>query len=966
MEAIRMRRKKTPMQILSFVVALVMLVTSISGATIAIANQGVDSTVTKISSTGLTPVTNPDKNNEEMYVVRSTFFNYYCDSEVTGAKGTTPGKINEAVYGTNAGSNNSFSKFNHVLLKEYGYATTKDYEIKYGVRYPLYLGLFFGDQSYEQSGYMYKKNDNNVINLQNNFWLASNTSQMGGGKLGLHSEVSSATQGLVDNKLTLADGTVSPDGNLTQANGNEVLPYFNESFLTGTTHDSSSLPLASVTKDVSFPFTTEVDSNGVTQYAFDSIHDTVRFNSNGKLDYLGKDKSQVRDQMNEADRGAYKPGFFPYNTPDESSGTGLDYGFGMKLEIPFYMTADGKIKGQDMAFNFSGDDDVWVFIDGYLALDIGGGHSVVTGNLNLADLTSYVSAVKKNEVAFSERDYWYIQDNIDKDVTKSLSNEIKASLADTTKVHTLTMFYMERGKVESNLKVNFNLAAANNLTVTNKIDYTGVNEAFLNDTKKVGAQDIFNYIVKSEDLNKEDTPSLKDGESVNYVSQFIDNDTMLVNETSLVNEGRVLEELYNTSWDLNDPNNKLSENDGYLAADDRVEEEDRFMFANKNGESSPNLTVNYLNTVMVGDVIINKQVRDLQGEASDKDTFVFDVSFSNVFGGNSKSQAYTGEYLLYKSDGEIVKKTTEDGKIVLKADEHAKIANVPVKTQYQIKEILEDDSDYNLIEVSKIDGSEYDSDNMVAEGIVLPSTDNSYSNGFKFINELFVPTPEPTEAPTPEPTEVPTPEPTEAPTPEPTEAPTPEPTEAPTPEPTEVPVPGKTPEPTEAPTPEPTKEPTPEPTKAPTPEPTEAPTPEPTKAPTPEPTEAPTPEPTEVPTPLPTEVPTPLPTEEPTKAPTPEPTKAPTPEPVEIPTEAPPEGDVKVTATPKPSPEPTKEVIVDEEVPLTPVTIKPAVPSGSPRTGDTTNITFWIISIMISAGAVILTGYDMLGKKKEK
>ena len=126
------------------------------------------------------------------------------------------------------------------------------------------------------------------------------------------------------------------------------------------------------------------------------------------------------------DGDGVKPGFFPYNTASDSDSTSLNYGFGLKIEIPFNMTSDGKINGQDIVFNFSGDDDVWVFIDDELVLDIGGAHGEVTGNINFSEQYATVSGVKDNSAAFESRNYWYVTDkNIKRDVQSSFPSTLK-------------------------------------------------------------------------------------------------------------------------------------------------------------------------------------------------------------------------------------------------------------------------------------------------------------------------------------------------------------------------------------------------------------------------------------------------------------------------------------------------------------------------------------------------------------
>lgn len=900
-KSISLNVKKSPMKAVSFALSCALLVTSLSGVGFALAtNSTAESSGAKSASQNLDTIINPDT-NEEMFVVRSTFYDYYSDSQVEGANGATPGKIDDGVYGTkDRATNNSFTKFNTVLYNTCNYG---DISLD---RYPLYCGLFFGDQNSNVNGNFYYKNDSGS-NIAKNFWLGANSSQKGGGSLGIHANVNAATQGLIDNKL-------NADGNITQANGAEVLPYFDADYLTSTTFEKSDLALGKVTENVSFPFRT-VEENGVKTYEFDSKYDTVHLKENGTMEYLGynakyNEKVQVLDQKRD-DGDGVKPGFFPYNTAGDGDSTRLNYGFGVKLEIPFNMTSDGKINGQDIVFNFSGDDDVWVFIDGELVLDIGGAHGEVSGSINFDEQYATVSAVKNNEAAFESRNYWYVTDkDINTNVRKEFSSSLKKSLSDTSKSHTLTMFYMERGKIESNMKVNFNLPRPNSLTLTNTVKTDKVNDTFKKETTKQANKDIFSYTVEDKAMDKEDTPLLKNGENTSYIDEFTTGDDINIEETGLTNDGRELRELYTTTWDLNDENVQISNSEGrddYVTTDDRAAATDAFLFENASEAASTNLTVNYYNEVLVGDLVIGKDVTD--DDAYHQEEFDFQVAYSNVFGGDSEEAFYAGDYYVTYEDGTYEKKSTDNGIITLKAHEYATILGVPVQTKYQVTEVEAEDRGYTLQTVNKYD-SEYSK--MEASGTISQGTGENY---FTFVNEKLAE--EPTEAPTAEPTAEPTVEPVSEP----------------------------------AITVEPTAEPTEEPTAVPTKE----------------------PEITTVPTLIPTIPPTATPKATMTVAPTMVPTESPLPiEAASVATKAP-----EVTATVEPTPTVEPEEVVEEEAPNVPIKktpspkptvqeVEPEIPSSNPQTGDNTNLFFWIVSVLISAGAVVFTGRDLFLKKKEK
>ena len=155
-------------------------------------------------------------------------------------------------------------------------------------------------------------------------------------------------------------------------------------------------------------------------------------------------------------------GFFPFNeNTTAASGKNYNYGFGTKLEIKFRLTADGTVLGDNekkvpITFAFSGDDDVWVFIDGKLALDVGGAHGEVTGTLDFKNLEAKVSKVKKSAAS---------GDAGEEGTDKTTGFTLKGDKQDE---HTLTMFYMERGMWESNMMIAFNFPDDNEFAVENR------------------------------------------------------------------------------------------------------------------------------------------------------------------------------------------------------------------------------------------------------------------------------------------------------------------------------------------------------------------------------------------------------------------------------------------------------------------------------------------------------------------
>ena len=346
-----------------------------------------------------------------------------------------------------------------------------------------------------------------------------------------------AFQGLVGNQMK--------DGMPVMAGTDLAEPHFNEAFLTGTNAEKA--VLGKVYKDVSFPFTQKpvfkekdgdpeskaqywyFDSNERSLYLKQDTGNTSKYYleaTNGTDDkgnpIYTDDNSQNRgsnnstkDDNNNQPRGF---GFFPFNQKmgtENPSVNKYNYGFGAKLQFDFTLTDDGKVQVGDspndkvpIKFFFSGDDDVWVYIDGQLVLDVGGAHGKASGLLEFGKttdgtantVTPYVSSNKAGGEVYTEPANKTVYFN-GSPVTFTKQGKIldkddkeKEFTLDKGTTHTLTMFYMERGMWESNMAVAFNFPDHNELQVEKQVDLSDVDEDFrdcFNDQK------IFDFTIQN-------------------------------------------------------------------------------------------------------------------------------------------------------------------------------------------------------------------------------------------------------------------------------------------------------------------------------------------------------------------------------------------------------------------------------------------------------------------------------------
>ena len=415
-----------------------------------------------------------EKRDADNLYVNTTIYDYYSDYELNGKNRDNYPKQGDV---TNNRIYQPFRQFNMAL---------SDYYQKNQAKSPLYWGNF---QNYSDSHFndiaetmgLFGYN----INSSNEKFFYENNSMWGrwDSKKPLPNG-NNATQGLVADQLN--NNSLQLE---TESNGTVLAPFFDKDFLNG--NNSKNTVLGKVYENVTFPFV----KKGM-YWTFDSADDEVE-NKNLQLKYDDTDKYFLQSNTNPV-RGCTTTGqtndgnYFPLNSSDQSGDASrdqsgdasrLNYGFGQKFDLKFRLTSDGTVLDSDnkrvpIEFNFSGDDDVWVFIDGQLVLDIGGDHAVVTGKIDFANKMATVSSAKDSSLGGTSNG----------EVKKDFPKEFVTNNY-FTKEHTLTMFYMERGLWESNMKITFNFPQENKLTVEKEVDTTGANEIFKNALADVGTFD---------------------------------------------------------------------------------------------------------------------------------------------------------------------------------------------------------------------------------------------------------------------------------------------------------------------------------------------------------------------------------------------------------------------------------------------------------------------------------------------
>lgn len=459
--------------------------------------------------------------------VTSTLYDYYTDYELNGK--------NRGSYDQ---SSPTVSHRNWVPFRQFDQALS-DYYKDAKAEYPIYTGHFqpgggtnFSDIAGTLNLFGYNTNDRRFMAINNSQYNEDSQNND-------NNHTYYAYQGLVANKTSTGKADGAP-----LLNGTEkaiVEPHFNKEFLLGK--NSKNAKLGEVYENVKFPFTKVKNLFGnetnVDYWCFDSKDTTLYLKQdsgqNSDSKYFLQESTTNRDPSKNVSalsnpKDPY--GYFPFNeTATPGVFSTYNYGFGTKLQMDFTLTDDGMVETEkadgttektSIKFFFSGDDDVWVFIDGKLALDVGGAHGEVSGLLEFGkadeknnSVTAYVSRVKTGGTS-SEGDQDEKKGNPVKTVTYH-GEDIKFYAQGTTlndldkgQKHTLTMYYMERGMWESNMAVAFNFPDNNELQVQKEVELSKVDPDFKNCFKD---QKIFNFTIQNQATHYGKTDAVGPNES---------------------------------------------------------------------------------------------------------------------------------------------------------------------------------------------------------------------------------------------------------------------------------------------------------------------------------------------------------------------------------------------------------------------------------------------------------------------
>ena len=567
--------------------------------------------------------------------------------------------------------------------------------------YPLYFGNMFDTKN------RYGRMLNGSWYGLNNFSVGANVALEETGTTTGSSFYGAAAQGLVGKKLV--------NGKMVDPNNeNVVLPYFSGEEIHPYNTDreiDKNKNLSEYYNNLQFPFKQTMDKNGVITYSYDSGSDyAVYYDFDNNSFY---ESNQYIQNGTTNDSTAPTKGFYPLNKPGDSR-EAVNMGFGTEFTIPFTLSKDGKINGQDITFNFTGDDDVWVFIDDYLVLDMGGAHRMASGTIDFAKKNVTVERAftpdKSTTAAWKDGATRANQTSTESlktfaDIETDNGKTFADIMADDSKVHTLKMFYMERGMIDSNMSVSFNFSPIpSGLTLSKDVNTASVNDGL---KSVVETKDNFDFTVTDTDTDtrteytyekdydgtrtekKTTTNGVVEGLADNvYAKNFAYKDADDDGNTGLkIGTDFTITETensnYDTRWFVTD-----------ISTGETKDRGDGLVSNFKLGDATSDVTkvnynVNFVNTPKVGTVNITKAWNGTVPETLKEEAFPFKVEVD--LDGAAKKDEYSTYALKYTVDGNEFY-TDADGNFKLKCDQTAAFEGIPTGATVKVTETTTTDS----------------------------------------------------------------------------------------------------------------------------------------------------------------------------------------------------------------------------------------------------------------------------------
>lgn len=652
---------------------------------------------------------------DDVFYVDTDLVDYINDERVSAGILNGYSTSNQGIWNT-AGSA-PFSYLNYVLTEQ-------------GYTYPLY----FGPLNFYESRHGRVVNQDTWYNLIG--WASvANTALAAKDPLATEANppalnTSAVVQGLVGSKLV--------NGTLADPNQAGVtLPYFDKN-AAANLKNSETYGVMAYYSDLKFPFK-QSHKNGFTTYSYDSAKDyAVYYDYN--TNQLFASNSHVLDTELDSDKDGDDYGFYPLNEADDT-GNELNHGFGAKFTIDFTVSEKGLLpNGDPVTFKFTGDDDVWVFIDGVLVLDMGGAHAKATGSIDFSTLTATVEnayTIKSSDLlpstsdSFKQESYldhglenWVFKDSFQERGSVE-TGEIYTSFKDFdySKIHTMTVFYMERSGIESNFSMEFTMVPVpSGMTLSNELNEKEINAGLLDEISGVSDFDFNfsattpnttsvafqNFTLTNKHTGKATTVNFADP----VFSTAIQGITNYTYAHSFFNENgehafisgtqfNILEvpkgifTYTNTKWNVYDAKN------GYAPVPNAngTNTTAAFTMGDENDKTAYSYAVVFTNTMALGTLEIAKIFKDAY-LADTEFTFRVYLDLDGV-GSTFKEDEYPG--LVYTVDGkEFVSK---DGTVTIKGGQTAVISGIPAGATYRVVEEISDSDPWKQENAENFEGT---------------------------------------------------------------------------------------------------------------------------------------------------------------------------------------------------------------------------------------------------------------------